>query len=355
MARSPTVLSSWAQIIVDALDAHGHDSAALLRRAGLERHGLNAPSTRQSLSTTRVLWHAAVEVFDDPACGLTVSRYVRPTTFHALGYAVAASVSLRDALRMLIRYSRVVSDANEFRLDTFSDRVRLVILPYAGRVEEVKHPHISVRPVGYETVDALMSLLLRTCRWLAGREMSPILVEQRRPQPSDDTPYQRFFRSPIHFGETEDAMTFDASWLDRRLPGGISTLAEHNEELVRRHLAKVEAGDLCDRVRDVLQCATPAELTPAQVARRLSLTERTLQRHLHQAGTSFAVLLSEARFERACSYLLDPKWSLEDIALRLGFNSVSAFARAFRRWTQLSPTVFRKQKIALLSSGNSRT
>jgi AraC-like DNA-binding protein len=80
----------------------------------------------------------------------------------------------------------------------------------------------------------------------------------------------------------------------------------------------------------------------AQVARRVALGPRTVQRHLEQHGTTFKRLVDDTRREFGLRYLRDPKHTLTDIAYLLGYSEVSAFNRAFRRWTGSTPTDYRR-------------
>src|SRR3954447_9507155 len=124
MDRAPSVISSWTRVI-DALEAEGIESAAVLERAGFQPGDFSDPNVRHPLAATHMLWRAATLAFSDPACGLRVSRHVRQTTFHALGYAVMASVTLREALHRLVRYSTLIGDGATLSLDTSEHSARL--------------------------------------------------------------------------------------------------------------------------------------------------------------------------------------------------------------------------------------
>ncbi len=73
------------------------------------------------------------------------------------------------------------------------------------------------------------------------------------------------------------------------------------------------------------------------VARVLALTERTLQRRLSKEQTTFQYQLDSVREEMAEAYLRLPSLTVEEIAIRLGFNGDKAFRTAYRRWTGRSP------------------
>jgi AraC-like DNA-binding protein len=78
-----------------------------------------------------------------------------------------------------------------------------------------------------------------------------------------------------------------------------------------------------------------------EVARSLGMTKRTLARKLSDEGADFTEVLQQLRRELAVRYLDDPKLHISKIAWLLGFNDVSAFTHAFKRWTGKTPSQMR--------------
>jgi AraC-like DNA-binding protein len=82
----------------------------------------------------------------------------------------------------------------------------------------------------------------------------------------------------------------------------------------------------------------------AQLARRLGMSPRTLQRKLKEANLSYTRLLDSVRREMAERYMADERLDLNDLAFLLGFSEQSAFQRAFRRWMGQSPGAWRRTR-----------
>ncbi len=82
-----------------------------------------------------------------------------------------------------------------------------------------------------------------------------------------------------------------------------------------------------------------------QVAQAVGFSERTLQRRLNRCGWVFADLVEAVRRSHAENLLQDGAMPLADVALSLGYSEQSAFTRAFKRWTCLTPTAYRKQRL----------
>ena len=62
-------------------------------------------------------------------------------------------------------------------------------------------------------------------------------------------------------------------------------------------------------------------------------------------GCSYSSLVEEAKLERARALMADPGHSLKQIASLCGFADISTFHRAFKRWTGLTPSVFRSARV----------
>ena len=105
-----TTISSWALLIVKALEHLGYSSDSVFTNLGMDPKKLKDNNARYSTQQMQQLWRTAVELTADPTFGLKVAGYWHPTTFHALGYSWMASSSLKEAMERAVRYSKVVSD-----------------------------------------------------------------------------------------------------------------------------------------------------------------------------------------------------------------------------------------------------
>ena len=330
---APSVLSSWTRTIIDALAVRGVDPQAVLVRAGFSRQSFADPNARYPVHADARLWSEASLAAGDPAFGLEASRHIRPTTFHALGYAVLASATLGDALHRLVRYSHIVSDGVALQLRD---------APRGPKLCWVPQPCAQLPSAA--AMDAVMSLIVRTCRTMTDRSFALLLVEQCRSRPERVAPYEKFFRCPIEFEAAQYALSFDSEDLERPLPAANPELARHNDEAVQRYLAGMSEGTVVDRLRAWLAShLCEGEVTPQEAAAALGLSQRSLQRRLSERGTSYVAVLNDLRSELACSYLREARYSVSEVAFMLGFEGAGAFTRAFRRWTGETPSHHRTQ------------
>lgn len=119
---------------------------------------------------------------------------------------------------------------------------------------------------------------------------------------------------------------------------GVKTLEEYVS------LARLpEVYGVSGRVVDVLQRRVGhLPLAIDYIADELNLSKRTLQRRLQQQNISFAQLRDQVRFHFSIDYLVHQTLSIDAISAALDFSDRTSFTNAFKRWTSLSPSTFRK-------------
>jgi AraC-like DNA-binding protein len=77
------------------------------------------------------------------------------------------------------------------------------------------------------------------------------------------------------------------------------------------------------------------------IARLFSMHRRTMNRHLNAEGLAFRQVANQIRFEIACELLENTDMTLGQVAAALTYSELSAFTRAFRRWSGRSPSAWR--------------
>ena len=222
--------------------------------------------------------------------------------------------------------------------------------PLVGRERIVltRRPHsvaFSLRapnglPADPDTVEACFALLCRILRSIAGGEAVPSRVALRRPQPDDTGDYEAAFARPVAFAQPADVCIFTIESLRTPVPDADSVVRSMLRPYAERRIAHQHTL-WAKTVTALLQ--EESQPTLAAAARALAVSPRTLQARLTQEGTSFAALADNLRRERALTFLSQPDLAVTTIAGRLGFSTPSALTRAFRRWTGMSPSAYRRE------------
>jgi len=325
-----TVLSSWVRVLVDAAEAEGIDTACLFDVSGFSLAALRDPNARLSIYDVTRLWHSATLLLGDPAFGLRVPSHIRHTTFHALSSLVFASATVGEALARAVRYRRVITDSGTLKLERSGGVACLRMIPsmaHSARAEAFR--------------DSILALSFHMLRALVGKRFYLRKVSLYRAPTTDLHAHAKLFGASIE-RSSHDTLWFDAAWLDLSLPSRNPELVKYGEAAVREYLARLDSGSIVDRARDVIGEFQTGEISPELVAKKLGMSLRTLQRSLRERGSSYEKLLQDGRRELACTYLRDGRHSVTQTAYALGYESSSAFARAFKRWTGQLPSEYQQ-------------
>lgn len=190
--------------------------------------------------------------------------------------------------------------------------------------------------------DYALAYVVTAARTWLGANLPLRRVWFAHPRPRDLAPLARWFGvdlDDLAFGEADSGFAFDAPHLyrplvtaDPRLLATLTTFASSPPAI-----APPATQALAPQVAAVLLAALPDAPTAVDVADRLHMSARTLQRRLDAEGTTFSAVADTAREQRARALLADPSLPLGEVAYRLGFADLATFGRAFKRWTGMSP------------------
>ena len=164
-----------------------------------------------------------------------------------------------------------------------------------------------------------------------------------RGMPSDSAPYQRLGRCPVRFGQSQTGLLLTPSSLAFKLPEANADLHEQARARLASALENSRAG-LTGQIRHVLRpLLLVGKGSMVNVAGRLGLHPRTLRRRLQREGARFEAIKDDVRYAAARELLLLGALGIADIAFTLDYASVSAFVHAFRRWSGISPGLWRQR------------
>jgi AraC-like DNA-binding protein len=329
------LIAGWAVAVAEALDAQDVDSKALFAAADIDLCNARDPSARFPAARMSHVYELAEAATGDPAFGLSIAQYVHPTSLHALGYSLYASRTLETFCRRIVRYFRFVTTNAVTRVEMTATDYRLILIPTSG---------LSL----YIPQDAWLATIMRFSRQIYRANFAPLRVCLRRPKPSGNIEkFTEYFRAPVEFGSEGNMLVFDRADMCVQLPAANAELARQNDHVVMSLLARMDRQDIVAQVRASFVDLLPSgNCNKEKIARRLNMSERTLQGRLSERQTSYRILLNETRRELAEQYISQGLRSVSEVAYLLGFSDYSSFSRAFRTWTSSSPSVFRNRYLS---------
>ena len=173
---------------------------------------------------------------------------------------------------------------------------------------------------------------------------SPLSIQLIFDEPNNKHEYERVFASPVEFNQAKNAIVFSESILSFQSQHAEPELIDLHQEVAEAHVAKIEKQDLVYQIRQVLsEHLDKKEVNLELVAQSLGMSPRSLRTQLSALNTNFNQVLSEYRTFLAKRLLERTQESVEEICYLLGFSEISAFYRAFKRWTGMTPIEYRKK------------
>ena len=332
MSRSFTSIASMTEAMARTLEAYQVDSKETFQSLGLPPEPFRNPDGRVGKELMEQLWLEAERLTNNPCIGFEVGMNFRTSNLHAVGYAWLASATLREAMERLVRYQRLLSTALQMDVMEDGDGFHLQIDPSPG---------VDLAD------DAAFTGVVAMIRDLTYADFKPLSVHMMRPEPPCVSALSEFFQCPVEYQSSLDKITFTVESVDEPLSRPNPALAQSSEEVAREYLVNMDRKDVVARARmAVIDHLPDGEPSRREVASELAMSERTLARRLSDRDYTFSSLVDEVRGQLAREYLRQSRFSVTDVAFLLGFSDQSNFARAFKRWTNESPTEFRSRSLA---------
>jgi AraC-like DNA-binding protein len=312
--------------------AQGLDPVQLLRRNRISPRLLEEDDARISIERFADLQVSTMLAMDDE--GLGYGPQPLPIgTWSMMCHAVINCETLGQALA---RYCRFFGLFQHYAGPRFSVDGELATV----RIGDGE------RPVATDEYAGELALFNchRFASWLVQQHLPIEAVNFQHAEPQHVEEYRpMFLANPVFFGRPHTEMILNSTLLD--LP------VLQNEQSLKRYLRhpvlvmlsrQYDQASWTGRVKTILRgdLTDLAELDA--VAARLDLHPQTLRRRLSKEGTSFSEIKSRLRRDVALHYLGKQGLSIEEIAHRAGFSESSAFIRAFKGWTGVTPYTYRK-------------
>jgi AraC-like DNA-binding protein len=318
--------------LVDVVTRTGGDGDEYLARAGVPRVLLDDPDARVDDACYNRLEELALDATGDPALGLHMGAHTPLSAFHVVGFLSANCRTLRDGFHVFQRYQKLIVDSRPPLLLEEGELaiIEFYVVPGSARVSRLR--------AEFEAVS-----LLRVAQTFLGMPSPPRAVEFSHAAPDYAGEYERVLGCSVHFGCAADRIIFPRELLDLPQRHANAELFQLLESEAARKLAGLDAhARWAERVRALLMQHYDGDgRTMQTVATRLGLSARSLRRHLQEEGRTFTELVDEALAEVARRLLRNPAATIDEVADRLGFSERSAFHRAFKRWTGVTPRQFR--------------
>ncbi len=340
MTAEPTLFISSRIVcrIVDAAAARGADPVELCRAAEIPRNDVTDIDAQIEIGRYLRLWTLAVDRVGAADFPLAVARDW-DRTHNLLRFVCMSSASLGEALERASRYLAVVTNAVEWPLEVSGD-VTVLSMVRAGGGD---HPGLR------HAEEFGAAEIVTLARAFTGTSWNPVEVRFTFPAPADREALRAFFGAPLSFGHHRCEVHFASASLDLPLvradPATIAFFEPWVERMLRTGSIPPPSSGTAHDVKTVLaRLLKGSAPTLEEVAASLGTSGRTLRRRLQTEGRSFQQLLDDVRLDLAKRHIEARTMSLAELSFLLGFSEPSAFHRAFRRWTGMTPQTYARRR-----------
>jgi AraC-like DNA-binding protein len=319
--------------LFETIAAAGGDPDQILRMLGLERAAFtNSEGFIASSIFARILEEAARSTADE-SFGLHFGEHYNPKNIGPLAYVVLNSPTLVVAIENAQRYLHIHNEAANPSFSIEGEQAYLRFLLADLAIESARQHN-----------EYSMAVALNTLRIMAGSHWAPREVQFAHDAPVHTSEHLRVFGAPVSFSCATNALVIERDFVERQVPAADPRLYRILKQHVERILNEMpRESDLLIAVRRAIaESMRDGDPKLARVIKKVSISARTLERRLGEHGVVFRTLVDDTRRRFALNYLRDCKHTLTEIAFLLGYSEVSAFNRAFKRWTGKTPMDYRR-------------
>lgn len=315
------------------LAAEGISVRDLFARTGVEAAQLEDAQARISHRQRLAIYRNAKRIAKRSEIGLLAGARQRISDYGIYGYAMVSSPTFGDALLFSLDHVTMAGPA-----------VRQISFRVEGGTLAILRSH------GLDTLGDLLPFAAEFWRSsmtaLFSRVLEAPFPSKRMvfpfPAPAHWRNYERMFNCPIDFDADSMEWHFDAKVLELPCPNANPITAKICQQVCEVVLTdRPDDSELVRKIRAV--CLNNPNRFPAagDTASELGLSLRTFHRRLANEGTSYQSIVDAMRRSLATELLENTHMSIDQVAERIGFADATSFRKAFKKWTNRSPTDFR--------------
>lgn len=333
--KSSTIASPFIINMTEGARRQGFNVSQILLDHGISPSILTKPGSRITFEQLAKLSWSLMTLLDDECYGL-LSKPLRQNTFKLACYAAINGDTVEDALKIFTEFMVILDNGLMYEMSKTDTHSTYKITRRSG------HQILNNYAIEY----SLFSLH-RTACWMADTRLPILSVTLDYPAPPYANEYRyMFYGAPTIFGQAYSSMSFSRESLVRPIVRNKHHLKQFLRSIPLTLLTHTATSvDIATRLRYWMESQLKRNKILPDIntaAESQALHPQALRRQLKRDGTSFQNLKMEIRRDLAINLMANSRISIEDVAFQLGFSEPSAFIRAFRAWTGLTPLAYKK-------------
>jgi AraC-like DNA-binding protein len=284
------------------------------------------------------LWANAVYLTKDPDLGLHFGESIQLAALGIVGELIKSSSTIGAAVTVAAELGHMVTNLFKMQVKQARDTFTVSIEPLTNgqSLESAK-----------QTLDVLMVMVIHELDGLLMKKISPLKISFVS-KTGSSAEHERVLRCKPQYTGKVNEVTFDRRYWDEPIITANYELQNFLREKISTYTENNKPEDkLADRIRHYLMSNAYLGIGSLnEIAANFNVSARTLQRRLRDEEVSFQQLADGVRQQLAVQAITQGNYSVKEIAYSLGYNELSAFSRAFKRWTSVSPDHYKTQSLS---------
>lgn len=264
--------------------------------------------------------------------GYQLGLQMKEPHYELIGQAVKNSKTLRDTIEVCLAFSRFHSSSIRISKTESEEEVTLHFEPAS---DDYDPETWAMEMLIISFASAATSLTAKPIRGSAR-----LMIE--KPAVYEDI--KHLLPGSAEFGCKECSLTFPREIMDYPIVAPDPDSARTAKAFRKQELGQLrEQHSVGELVESMLFDEGVGFYSMEQIADKLDLSTRSLQRHLKEESLAFSDIVEKVRRQQAMRLLSESNLSVSRISTLLGYSDVANFSRAFRRWSGESPRTYRQR------------
>ncbi|GAC1378940.1 MAG: AraC family transcriptional regulator [Aquirhabdus sp.] len=329
MTTPPKILAIYVGLLVDVVERLNISAEELLEGSGIRPEQINDVLWYLDYDVFKKLYMRAMKLTNEPGLGFHLGMQMKVSCHGLVGFAAMIGKDVREALEVAQQFVGVLSNAFVVNVEVEKDSASLYF--------SEAFPEYSIGESGIMAIALGFALMGEA---VTGKRLEGV-AEFPFKRPDYFSRFEQLIPGTVRFEQPRTRLIFPSEYLDLPLIMADPITARMAREQCKRELNAITKNSSFSRL--VGELAYDEALgfgTLEEVAEKLHMSPRTLQRQLAQEDKSFSSVIDELRQHKATAMLKKRELSLESIAEKLGYTDTTNFNRAFKRWTGTTPRKF---------------
>lgn len=302
---------------------------------------INLPTALDAIDNVQAVpanhFYELHEMLDEklgPGFAVRVGQQMKIEDYGVLGLSWKTCSWAGEIFDRSERYFKLLSNTYVFKVDKEENLSNIYLY---------REPHRRGMELSNE---ATLSATVVVLKAITETDISPTQVTFKHNPPTDLNSHKEAFKCPVLFNQPYYSITYKTSDLELRTAKADESINRFLVERVEEETKGlvVAANKVAVDVEELIKDALPSGIPSIQqVGEYMGMSNRTLTRRLSEAGLTFRDLIRKTQEGVSKNLLKNTQRSIAEIAFETGFSEQSAFNRAFKRWTGISPSEFRKK------------